>query len=483
MLSKEIYSRMNIQIFNEPELQFGQGSHICPRAGISRHKVYDTVRKTRKEHINIGLVGNRECVDKLHRWLEKCSGEIASKENTNQPNLFSTFTGCNKHSGFQAEIIHDSELERALATRDMEKVLKIGSWDKRVEEYVLLFYEQIKFLAQNRNVDVIACVVPDDAYILLNKEKDQRVDEALEEQQPDDLLEVNFRRLLKAKALHLHKPLQLIRETSLATGSGQQDEATKAWNFCTAIYYKANRTTVPWKLIEEKNKPRACYVGIGFYRSRDKREIHTSIAQVFDEMGNGVILRGEPVQLDKNDRRPYLTTEQANTLLKNALYEYKIALSHAPARLVIHKSSIFREAEQEGFYSAAEEKGINWVDMVTILDSNLRLLREGQYPTRRGTYLELDKNNALLYTRGSVEHYRTYPGMYIPQPIGIRTYNPDTSIESISKEILSLTKMNWNNTQFDGKYPITIQCARKVGEIMKYLGEHEKAEPNYSFYM
>ena len=29
--------------------------------------------------------------------------------------------------------------------------------------------------------------------------------------------------------------------------------------------------------------------------------------------------------------------------------------------------------------------------------------------------------------------------------------------------------MNWNNTQFDGKYPITISCARRVGEIMKYL--------------
>lgn len=43
--------------------------------------------------------------------------------------------------------------------------------------------------------------------------------------------------------------------------------------------------------------------------------------------------------------------------------------------------------------------------------------------------------------------------------------------------------MNWNNTQFDGKYPITIGCARRVGQIMKYLGEGDKPQISYSYYM
>ncbi|WP_262713931.1 hypothetical protein [Salibacter halophilus] len=43
--------------------------------------------------------------------------------------------------------------------------------------------------------------------------------------------------------------------------------------------------------------------------------------------------------------------------------------------------------------------------------------------------------------------------------------------------------MNWNNTQFDNKYPITIGCARKVGEIMKYLGEKDTPKEAYAFYM
>lgn len=475
---------MRLTTFKEPELQFGnEGLHECPRAGITQHHVYDICFKTRKDQINVGAVGNRKGVDKLYQWLEKCSDEIDGKENAGQPNLFKPFIGFNKYTGFKAELVCNEEIEKVLMTRELNSILKIASKNERIEKCVELYYENIKFLSQNRNIDIVVCIIPKEAYDLLVKEDKPKIDEQLEDQRPDDLYEVNFRRLLKAKCLHLSKPLQLVREETLGTLSTQQDEATKAWNFCTALYYKANRTTVPWRLKEEKNKPQTCYIGIGFYRSRDRKDVHTSIAQVFDELGNGVILRGEPVQIDKNNRRPYLTEEQAHTLLQDALYEYRIALSQAPARLVIHKSSYFRDTEIAGFHAAAEERNIHAIDLVTVMDSDLRLLRDGQYPVRRGSYLELDQSNAVLYTRGSVEHYRTYPGMYIPQPLGIRVYDADTSIESISKEILSLTKMNWNNTQYDGKYPISLQCARKVGEIMKYLGEEEKPEINYSFYM
>jgi len=43
--------------------------------------------------------------------------------------------------------------------------------------------------------------------------------------------------------------------------------------------------------------------------------------------------------------------------------------------------------------------------------------------------------------------------------------------------------MNWNNTQLDGKMPITIECAQSVGEIVKYVDPNEKPQVSYSFYM
>ena len=301
----------------------------------------------------------------------------------------------------------------------------------------------------------------------------------------DVLLESNFRRALKAKAMQFSIPLQLFREHSFdPDAKDQQDEATKAWNFCTALYYKANRQTVPWKLIADINKPSVCYVGIGFYRSRDKKTLRTSLAQVFDELGNGVILRGTPLEIDKHDKRPHLTEDQSYQLLLRALKEYKTALGTVPGRLVLHKSSNFNEQEISGFKAATTEMQVQSTDFVTVMDSDFRLFRRGIYPPFRGSHVELDRKTHLLYTRGSVKYYRTQTSLYIPQPIEIRIVESDESPNKICEEILNLTKMNWNNTQFDGKYPVTIACARKVGEIMKYLTD-ESTEPqiSYSFYM
>ncbi len=42
--------------------------------------------------------------------------------------------------------------------------------------------------------------------------------------------------------------------------------------------------------------------------------------------------------------------------------------------------------------------------------------------------------------------------------------------------------MNWNNTQFDNRNPITIRAARGVGDILKYVEEgHDQSR--YSYYM
>jgi len=59
----------------------------------------------------------------------------------------------------------------------------------------------------------------------------------------------------------------------------------------------------------------------------------------------------------------------------------------------------------------------------------------------------------------------------------------DSSIDEITKEVLGLTKMNWNNTQLDGRMPITIECAQSVGEIIKYVDPSEKPQVSYSYYM
>jgi hypothetical protein len=50
---------------------------------------------------------------------------------------------------------------------------------------------------------------------------------------------------------------------------------------------------------------------------------------------------------------------------------------------------------------------------------------------------------------------------------------------TLAEEILALTKMNWNNTQFDGREPITVRAARQVGSILKYIAKDGLVEPRY----
>jgi hypothetical protein len=488
---------MRLFSIDEPDLQFAQAPHPCPRAGISRFGVYDSLQQSRRERIHVGAVGNSQGLDKLNNWLGVCAKEIPGKRGAVQPNLFPAFCGFNRASGFKAEFLFSSEITRQITNADLKDIYKIEMWDQRVERAVEHYYREIKFLAQNRTVDVIVCVLPDSLYTKVAVEDEVDNDAGLDkdagegpvpevaEDEEEDLteLEVNFRRMLKARTMFLGRPIQIVREHSLGLDvRDQQDDATKAWNFCTALYYKSGQT-IPWKMVADKNRPAVCALGVSFYRSRDGETLNTSLAQIFDELGNGLILRGTPVQEDKDDRRPFLTTEQAAELMTRGLAEYRDAVRTMPARVVIHKSSNYRPGELEGFRQAAKVSGVGAIDFVTVMPSRLRLFRGNLYPPCRGTRIELESSVQLLYTRGSVPYYSTYPGKYLPEPLELRIIEAEESPAAISQEVLSLTKMNWNNTQFDGKFPVTIGCSRKVGEILKYLSVQEVPQIRYSFYM
>ncbi|MGR3512179.1 MAG: argonaute/piwi family protein [Paracoccaceae bacterium] len=468
---------MKISTLAEPLLEFGTGTHICPRAGIEQMGVYDKRDDLRRTELRIGVVGRGEGIDLFDEWLAKCRVGVERKATSKLPNLFRGFGGIDPDHGFLTRIINSPQYTRPLQKSEITAALKLDTRAARVDRAVDLFYEQVRFLAENRNVDVIVCVLPNELF--------DSVTTKAEGEAANDEIEYNFRRILKARCMHLGTPLQLVREkTMLVTkhAGDQQDPATKAWNFATALYYKGNRT-IPWRLVEENAKPPSCYIGIGFYKSRDGATVSSSLAQVFDELGHGIILRGTPVSIDKKNRRPYLSEDQAYELLRDALEEYDRAVQHMPARVVIHKSSHFRDSELEGFRRALAEKPIRSRDFVAITGTDIRLFGDKSYPPKRGTLLTLSESDGILYTRGTVDFYKTYPGQYVPKPLRVTAYDQDSSLESLCEEILGLTKMNWNNTQFDGRLPITLECAGKIGDIMKYVDPQERPQVSYSFYM
>jgi hypothetical protein len=262
-----------------------------------------------------------------------------------------------------------------------------------------------------------------------------------------------------------------------------QDDATRAWNFHAALYYKAHGR--PWRLPRSSSDLKTCFVGISFYRSLDHTKVMVSMAQVFDERGEGVVVRGGKVDVSKEDRTPHLAEDAAAALLKEALKRYRDTHRHAPARIVIHKTSRFNAPELVGCRNGAKEEKIEVLDFLSLSErEDERLFRYGRYPPLRGTILALDKRDYRIYTRGSVEFFETYPGQYVPRPLAFRCESIEETPRNLARELMALTKMDWNRTRFDGHTPLTIEAARRVGDILRYVPEEqEDIADSYAYYM
>ena len=353
-----------------------------------------------------------------------------------------------------------------------------------------LFIDEIRVLAeQNVRPDVVLCALPLDVIAATVNAKCDGDDEVATRGEET----LNLRGMLKAGCMEFRLPIQILWPTTcdasirvprkLKTTSDRrvQDDATRAWNLFTALYYKANG--LPWRLVRDSRQLKTSYIGVSFYRTADGGGIHSSAAQMFDERGEGLILRGARARESEDDRRPHLLAEDAYALLADALKAFRQQHGHFPARVVLHKTSSFDSAERAGFGQALRERNVDYIDMVVVSKTLTRLYRNGAYPPLRGTVMRLDGRQAVLYTKGSVEFFRTYPGMYVPRPLLLDCQEMSQSLRFLAEEMLALTKMNWNDTQFDGGEAITVRAARYVGDILKYIRPDRTIAPRYSFYM
>jgi hypothetical protein len=60
-------------------------------------------------------------------------------------------------------------------------------------------------------------------------------------------------------------------------------------------------------------------LGVSFFRSITGDKLMTSVAQVFDERGEGLIVQGGSASYDKDDRSPHLSKVDAQELLASGL--------------------------------------------------------------------------------------------------------------------------------------------------------------------
>lgn len=462
-------------VFDEPMLEFGDGGQHCdPRQGLREH---GPLQPRSGDVIRVGVIGTDDTVAGFTEFLGETGRGIESG-NKQLINLNPDFPGLGNQNPFRCKFEVPDGATATISRRQVNEITGIGRHDEAVRHAVELITSQLSALVEgSAKPDVIVLALPIPLIEKLVNAKSE-VEDSDDDDDGGDML--NFRDLLKAKTLHLPVPTQIVwpdtwddaakipRKVKRDSNRQTQVKATRAWNLLNALFYKAGK--VPWRLLPDQAEYRTSFLGIGFYRDLDGQQLWTSTAQMFDERGRGLILRGARAQTETRGRHPYLTAKDAEELVVQSIAAYKAHHRHVPARLVVLKTSRFRPEEAEGIDATLGKSGIEMSDLVWVQESSpIAIFRDGNYPVLRGTFVDLG-GKGLLYTRGSVPFYGTFPGLRVPRPLLLVPHeNSDSKILTLAKDVLALTKVNWNTTQFDQKLPAPIKAAREVGRILKHV--------------
>ena len=288
---------------------------------------------------------------------------------------------------------------------------------------------------------------------------------------------------------------QLIREETLSDNLKCQIY----WWLSLSFYVKSLRT--PWLLNNpEKN---TAYAGIGYSitKIQDKTEIVIGCSHIYDSNGQGLKYRLSKIDdyvLDKKNN-PYLSYKDAfqfGVSIRELFYQ---SLDKLPERVVIHKRTRFTEDEINGIKASLNKAGIKKIDLVEInYEEDARFvamsvynnnLQVDKFPISRGTCIVINKYTALLWTHGIVPsvrqpNYKFYlGGRSIPAPLKITKHYGESNIDTISTEILGLTKMNWNSLDLYSKLPSTIDSSNQIARIGKLLKKYEGQSYDYRLFI
>ncbi len=378
---------------------------------------------------------------------------------------------------------------------------------------------------------VVICIVPDDVYRYCRPQQNvpaptdnRRTDEerkylhgALKEresgqtrmfeeddpyQASDPSLErfemsPDFRRQLKARMMQEGLPVQIIKESTLDIDQQVRDGlpgvnplSDRLWNFSVGIFYKCGRK--PWQL----NDPRqgVCYVGLAYKRA-DQGNTACCAAQLFMDSGDGLVFVGDfGPWYSKEKNEFHLDKASATDLLAGALRTYEAQEGRPLQEIFVHARSGLNEVEFAGFQAACP-KGVKLVGIrvrkdrlgprLFRHDNHPNNARQGMYPVLRGILWERSPRYGLLFTTGFKQRLAAYDGWELPVPLDIRIQHGEASIDQVAKDILALTKVNYNACQLGESEPITVKYSDRVGEVLLSNPNlpKERWHHNFKFYV
>lgn len=291
-------------------------------------------------------------------------------------------------------------------------------------------------------------------------------------------LSSDFRRQLKARMMEHELPVQIIKESTLRVTPqvrngerGTNPLSDRLWNFGTAIFYKCGAK--PWKTPWAREG--VCYVGLAYKLTEDGRNACCA-AQMFLDSGDGVVFVGEFGPWYSEERGEFhLPPAKAEALLRGTIETYKQEDGRALKEIFLHAQSGIDLKEYEGFQRACPE-GVNLVAIrvrqdraglrLYRYDANPNVSKRGQHPVQRGVFWQRSECHGLLFTNGFKPRIATYDGFEVPVPLAITVQHGNADLLQVAKDILGLTKLNYNSCQLGEGRPITVKYSDRVGEIL-----------------
>ena len=477
----------------EPPLVFGYDQAAeDPRDGLT---LFGPLDEGKPYGVRAGAIGTREGLRRFRDWILTVRDPII--ENPSSPAM-PAFPGFEAVFGIPWELPSAMEIE--VPEEELQKVMYLDDKYVRVYQTVDVYAKRIieAIRREDPAVDVWFVIIPDDIY-RYGRPMSQ-VDAALRVQATDRLsvsyarklqtqgslfeedqalarpyhYDVHFHNQLKARLLSHGTPTQIMRESTLARHEfldqfGRpkrklQPESAVAWNLCTTTFYKSGGR--PWKL--PAVRPGVCYVGLAFKVDTKAENGSTACcaAQMFLDSGDGVVFRGA-VGPWYNPRRGefHLSRNAARELIRMAIEAYEERTARAPTEIFLHGKVRFNDEEWNGFNDGVGDStklvGVRIRD-----NSDLKLYRKGEYPALRGLAYLQDDRTAYLWTKGFIPRLQTYPGWEVPWPLFIEVCRGEADIEVVLRDILALTKLNYNTCIYGDGVPVTLRFADAVGEIL-----------------
>jgi hypothetical protein len=298
--------------------------------------------------------------------------------------------------------------------------------------------------------------------------------------------ENHFHNQLKIKLLKHTILTQIVKESTIAyqeiyhqskAEKLRVSDTAKAWNISTTLYYKLGG--LPWKLANIRQG--VCYMGLTF--KRDDTQLSPRFAccaaQMFLDSGDGMVFRGRVGPYYNPLTEEYhLTRASAAEMLRQVIDAYKKSNNRkTPKQLFIHGRTFFEDDEWNGFLDAVskEENSIELIGIRISNEKDFKLFRSsGDFPILRGSAFIKRESEAFLWTKGFIPRIQSVLGLETPNPLNIKIVRGQADINDVCRDILSLTKLNYNACIFCDGQPVTLKFANTIGEILT-------AGPNANF--